>query len=282
MAHERRPLRILHAHHSAAVEPIAFPQAKVVVVTAGWTKLEHRGQVTPLTEGDVAILPAQALVAGVPLPVAETVTFYLDPPFLEQQLAWTRTVAPLATTLHAAAAGTGPILSLRPTTTERRTIIKQARTLAACDASSARVSLELLGACLSFLARIEHVISPPSYVLPRSDVRAVVAALRGDLARRWAVSDLSRIASLSMSQLTRSFNSSLGSPPMQVLARLRVERLAELLLTTDWTVQRCAEAVGWFDPCYATRIMKRLYGITPSEYRKTARCRRWLGSEFRG
>lgn len=83
--------------------------------------------------------------------------------------------------------------------------------------------------------------------------------------------DLSRLASLSRSQLTRAFNSSLGISPVQVLARLRVEKLAELLLTTDWTVQRCAEAVGWLDPCYATRIMKRLYRITPSEYRKAAR-----------
>ena len=64
---------------------------------------------------------------------------------------------------------------------------------------------------------------------------------------------------------------------MQVLARMRVEKLAELLLTTDWTVQRCADAVGWFDPCYATRIMKRLYGITPSEYRKAARSQTPVG-----
>lgn len=64
---------------------------------------------------------------------------------------------------------------------------------------------------------------------------------------------------------------------MQVLTRMRVERLAELLLTTDWTVQRCAEAVGWIDPCYASRIMKRIYGITPSEYRKTARSRMTAG-----
>ncbi|MGO3658776.1 MAG: helix-turn-helix domain-containing protein [Micrococcaceae bacterium] len=160
---------------------------------------------------------------------------------------------------------------------ERRTLIAQARTLAACDASIECVSLGMLGACLSFLARIEHVVSPASSVLPRSEVRSVVAALRSDLARRWTVDDLSRLVNLSSSQLTRLFNSSLGASPMQVLARMRVEKLAELLLTTDWTVQRCADAVGWFDPCYATRIMKRLYGITPSEYRKAARSQTPVG-----
>lgn len=151
-----RPLRVSRAHHNAAVEPVAFPQTKIIVVTAGWTKLEHRGRVAPLAVGDVAILPTQALVSGMPLPAAETVTSYLDPSFLEQQLAWVRAAAPLEATLRAAAAGTGPILSLRPSAMERRTLLAQARMLAARDASTERISLGLLGACLSFLARIER------------------------------------------------------------------------------------------------------------------------------
>ena len=259
----RRPFKICRARHEAVVEAVSFPHPKIVFVAAGWTRLEHRGRGTLLAAGDVAFLPARALVSGVPLPVAETVTFYLDPQFIEQQLAWVRTVAPLGAAFRAAAAGTGPILSLRPSAMERRTLIAQARTLAACDASIECVSLGMLGACLSFLARIEHVVSPASSVLPRSEVRSVVAALRSDLARRWTVDDLSRLVNLSSSQLTRLFNSSLGASPMQVLARMRVEKLAELLLTTDWTVQRCADAVGWFFPCYSTRNMKSHYGITP-------------------
>lgn len=84
------------------------------------------------------------------------------------------------------------------------------------------------------------------------------------------MSDLSRLVHLSGSQLTRVFDAELGASPMHVLMRLRVERLSELLLMTNWTVQRCAESVGWFDPGYATRIMKRFYGTTPSDYRKAA------------
>lgn len=277
ITHGRNPLSVQRAQHCTSVAPVTYSQVKVVLVTEGWTRLEHRGRSTLLSAGDVALLPARALVSGVPLPVAETVTFYLDPQFLEQQLAWVRTVAPLGAAFRAITSGTGPILTLRPSAMEHQTLIAQARALAACDASAERVSLGLLGACLSFLARIEHVVSLPSYVLPRREVRGVVAALRSDLARRWTIANLSRLVNLSTSQLTRAFNSSLGTSPMQVVTRLRIARLAELLMTTDWTVQRCAEAVGWLDPCYATRIMKRIYGITPSEYRKASRSQTPVG-----
>lgn len=114
-------MRILQAHHSTAVEPVAHAEVKVIIVIAGWTRLEHRKRVAHLAEGDVAILPARALVSGVPLPAAETVTFYFDPLFLEQQTAWTSAVTPVAAALRAAAAGTGSILSLRPSLLKRGT-----------------------------------------------------------------------------------------------------------------------------------------------------------------
>ncbi|WP_082305237.1 helix-turn-helix transcriptional regulator [Leucobacter japonicus] len=267
---ERRPMRILRAYHRTVVEPVAHTQAKVVIVTAGWTRLEHLKQVTDLAEGDVAILPAQALVGGVPLPTAETVTFYFDPLFLEQQTAWTSTVTPVAAALRTAAAGIGPILRLRPSLLRRGTLTARARALSACDASSESVGLGLVAASLGFLASIEQVPPPSSSALPRLEVRAVVTALQNDLARRWTISDLSQLVHLSGSQLTRVLDAELGAPPMQVLMRLRAERLSELLLMTNWTVQRCAESVGWSDPGYASRIMKRFYGTTPNDYRKAA------------
>ena len=186
----RRPFKICRARHEAVVEAVSFPHPKIVFVAAGWTRLEHRGRGTLLAAGDVAFLPARALVSGVPLPVAETVTFYLDPQFIEQQLAWVRTVAPLGAAFRAAAAGTGPILSLRPSAMERRTLIAQARTLAACDASIECVSLGMLGACPelpgSYRARrVPGVVSPSHEVRCGASSRRCVATLHA--VGRWTI-----------------------------------------------------------------------------------------------
>lgn len=270
---DERPLRVHRVLHEAAVGPIAYPQAKVIVVTAGWTNLVLRKQVTSLREGDVAILPARALVSGAPIPIAETVTFYLDVGFLQQQLRWMNMSDPVSTAFDAAAEGAGLISLLRPSTIERRTLISQARMLAACDMGTEAAGWGLLAECLRLLSAFDRVVSPTPGDLPRSEARAAVAALRGDLARRWTVTDLSGRVNLSASQLTRVFNAAFGVSPMRVLTRLRAEKLAELLHTTDWSVQRCSEAVGWPDASHATRTMKHIYGITPTQYRTAARKR---------
>lgn len=269
----KRALRVLRALHDAAVDPIAYPQVKLIVVTAGWTDLVHREQVSSLRQGDIAVLPAQALVSGEPFPVAETVTFYLDPEFLRQQLTWTSMSEPVSTAFHAAAEGAGPILLLRPSTIERRTLTSQARTLAASEASSAPVGWDLLGACMGFLSAIDRVVDPTQGEFPRKEVRAVVTAFRSDLARRWTITDLGRQVNLSTSQFTRLFNSAFGVSPMRVLTRLRAEKFAELLHTTGWSVQRCSEAVGWPDASHAARVMRQIYGVTPTQYREAARAR---------
>ncbi|MDN6283268.1 MAG: AraC family transcriptional regulator [Corynebacterium sp.] len=249
-----RPLRVRRVLHDREVDPVAYPEANIVVATAGWTNLHHHDRVVSLGEGDVAVLPARARVGGRPLSAVETVTLYLDPEFLTQQLSWASMSMPIATTLYAAAQGYGQILTLRPSAGERTTFVQRARRLAECDVPTEPVSFGLLGASLRFLATLDQPVDPYPVTIPRQEVRAIITAFRRDLARRWTATDLARQVNLSTSQLTRLFNSAFAVSPMRVLARLRAERFAELLQMTDWSVQRCAEAVGWPDPSYATRM----------------------------
>lgn len=271
--HRQRPLRVSRILHNTVAAPVAFPQVKVVTVTAGWTKLLHRERVIHLSPGDVAVLPSRALVGGEPLPIAETVTLYLDPSFIEQQLAWTQLSPPARAALQAAISGTGSIITLRLSEDERRVLTMEARMLAIRTVSTREIGLSFLSACFCFLARLENAAVLDSASLPVNEVRIVVSALSADVARQWRVAELSRMVNLSASQLTRLFVASLGLSPIRVLARLRVERLAELLLTTNWTVKRCAKSVGWSDPWHASQAMKRFYGVTPSSYRDKSRYR---------
>lgn len=62
----RIPLPVHRALHRAAVNPVAFTQAKIIYLIAGWIYLIHRGRSVSLTEGDLAVLPAGALAGGEP------------------------------------------------------------------------------------------------------------------------------------------------------------------------------------------------------------------------
>lgn len=265
---EGNPLRVLRAVHHEPVAPVAFPHTKIVLVTSGWTHLTHRDYLVPLAEGDISILPSGARVGGEPLPTAETVTLYLNPDYLRQQLTWTHRQVPLAALLDSAADGAGDIVPISPPAQRRRALIDQARALAHTDSARSAPSLRLLGGALSLIATLDLADGLARPVIPRREVRVTVEAMRADITRRWTATDLSRAVSLSHSQLVRLFNAAFGEPPITVLQRLRAEHLASLLLTTNWSVQRCAAAVGWNDAGHASRMMIRFHGLTPSRYRR--------------
>lgn len=266
----RVPLRVHRVVHHSPVKPIAFPQMKIILVTAGWTTLLHRDRSISLAEGDLALLPAGALVGGEPLTPLETVTLYIDPEFLQQQLSWTGLSTPMVTTLRAASKGTGAILTFRPSPAESRNITAQAHQLADYDKSIESAGFRFLGASLRFLDSLNGVTTPMTSAIPRREVRMVMTAFRRNVAFHWSMARLSRQVNLSTSQLTRAFNAVYGASPMGVLTRLRVERFAELLQTTHQSVKDCAAAVGWTDADHAARMMKRMYGVTPTEYRNSA------------
>lgn len=61
VAQGRSPFRVQRVQHRVAVDPVAFPEVKAILVTEGWTRLEHRMRSISLAEGDVVVVPNRAL-----------------------------------------------------------------------------------------------------------------------------------------------------------------------------------------------------------------------------
>lgn len=95
-----------------------------------------------------------------------------------------------------------------------------------------------------------------------------IDVMRHDLAYPWTPKSLAEAVHLSRAQLMRSFTTVLGVGPITYLKRLRVERMAELLLSTDLTIAGVSTAVGWDDPSFAGRQFRARYATTPTEYRR--------------
>jgi AraC-like DNA-binding protein len=73
---------------------------------------------------------------------------------------------------------------------------------------------------------------------------------------------------LSVRQLQRLFQTSLGCSPQKWLNDLRIFRAQERLLLGQ-PVKQIAHEMGYGDPSYFCHQFKRLCGVTPSEFRQS-------------
>lgn len=83
------------------------------------------------------------------------------------------------------------------------------------------------------------------------------------------LAEVARLLSMSPKRLTRGFTSLFGLPPLQYHRRHCLERAADLLIDTDWTVERIGSEVGYAAASNFVYAFRRRLGCTPAEYRNT-------------
>jgi DNA-binding LacI/PurR family transcriptional regulator/AraC-like DNA-binding protein/signal transduction histidine kinase len=82
---------------------------------------------------------------------------------------------------------------------------------------------------------------------------------------RWK---LAEAVNVSEDYFTRIFHRETGLSPWDYLNRFRVFSAAGLLLKTDETIQEIALRSGFQDHAYFCRVFKKIYGLSPGQYRK--------------
>jgi AraC-like DNA-binding protein len=83
------------------------------------------------------------------------------------------------------------------------------------------------------------------------------------------VADLARAAALSPAHFSREFRRAFGEPPHRYLLTRRLERAATLLRVTDWPVAEICFAVGAGSLGSFTSSFTRVYGCSPTAYRRS-------------
>ena len=71
-----------------------------------------------------------------------------------------------------------------------------------------------------------------------------------------------------VSTLEHLFRKRLGTTPRDYLSQLRMQTAAELLRSGNMRIGRIAERVGYEDPLAFSHAFKRVFGVSPREYRK--------------
>ena len=99
----------------------------------------------------------------------------------------------------------------------------------------------------------------------KRNVTAYVAANIGSTIR---VSDLARVARLSVGHFFRAYRESFGEPPLAHIARLRIQRAQSLMLRTGASLSQIALDCGMHDQSHFTRVFRRIVGTNPGIWRR--------------
>jgi AraC-like DNA-binding protein len=100
-------------------------------------------------------------------------------------------------------------------------------------------------------------------------VGRALALLHGEPRRPWSMDDLARGAALSRSALAERFTRLVGEPPMQYLARWRMQLAASALAArASAGVAEVAAEVGYASEAAFSRAFKKLVGVPPAAWRR--------------
>jgi AraC-like DNA-binding protein/quercetin dioxygenase-like cupin family protein len=133
-----------------------------------------------------------------------------------------------------------------------------------------------LGALLEltvFLSRREFRKTPADST---GGLDKVLAHMERGHNKKLSVKELAAIAGRSERSFHRVFRTVTGQSPAECLLGIRLRRAKSLLLETSMSVTEIASETGFTDGAYFAKQFKRLFGVTPRESRALSAGRRTL------
>jgi LacI family transcriptional regulator len=125
------------------------------------------------------------------------------------------------------------------------------------------------------------IIGGPTHVITRKstdimmvhdeDIRNALLFIRQHFSKPIQVVDVAQAVSISVRSLHKRFNHQVGCSVLDHIRRLRVERICQLLMETNWSVTQIANIMHLSSTKQLDRIFQHEKNMTPSEYRHTFR-----------
>lgn len=81
------------------------------------------------------------------------------------------------------------------------------------------------------------------------------------------IDDIAEFVHLNPIYVMRLFKAKMDKSIIEYITDLRIDRAKELLVKTDQTIMKIADAVGYSNYSYFTRLFKKKIGLTPNKYR---------------
>ncbi len=115
----------------------------------------------------------------------------------------------------------------------------------------------------------EHEVEPEKEIteIDNKAFENLVHYVRVHYREKLYLGELSKKFYINLTYCCYLFNKNMGCNFTTFLMRIRMERAAELLVTTNMTVKQIAEHLG-YDYYYFNKIFKKYYNKTPSKYKQ--------------
>jgi AraC family transcriptional regulator len=98
-------------------------------------------------------------------------------------------------------------------------------------------------------------------------VQKAIRLMQEDLRRKFIPGEIAAAVNLSLAHLRYLFKAETGVSPAQYLRSLRMEEAGRLLKTTFLSVKEVMYRIGVSDESHFTRDFKKVYGLSPAQYR---------------
>jgi AraC-like DNA-binding protein len=113
--------------------------------------------------------------------------------------------------------------------------------------------------------------SAPSPRYSPGNLQRIMPALAlsyAEPSRRVSLIDAAQACKLSTRHFANLFRDTMGLSFGRFATRVRVNRAARLLHTTDMTVETVAERTGFVDHSHLRRVFLKMFGVAPAEFRE--------------
>ena len=111
---------------------------------------------------------------------------------------------------------------------------------------------------------LETTVSPGN----RRHCARAKAFISENLSKKLTVSDVAAAVGVSKNYLTNVFSASEGVPLMEYINRSKLSYMLVLIRRYSYTLAQAGKQVGFTDVNYISRIFKRYYGMTVTEYKQ--------------
>lgn len=123
---------------------------------------------------------------------------------------------------------------------------------------------------IDFLSR-RYFKTTPADKRPLRKMSEILSYIEAHYQEPIRIDQLTRLAGMSKSSLTRNFQAIMNCSPIDHIIRMRIQRAAELLRRPGVRIAEAAQECGFTDSNYFTRQFHKIIGVSPREYRIPAR-----------
>lgn len=103
------------------------------------------------------------------------------------------------------------------------------------------------------------------------EIKKAIEYIRKEFAGRLSLSDIANQANMSKGYFCKKFFEMAHMTPFEYLVKIRIENSREMLRETNLSIGEIGEKCGFFDFSYFSKMFRKHTGMTPMQYRKSAK-----------